>query len=357
LHLAGLERIKYVMVYPETGDLVIAGPASGWEQDSEGRTVSRSTGHPTLQLDDFVVLSRYLSSVPQGTFGCSIDPTADGLARTKQFAEASSAHPIKPEERSAWLKKLREQMGRQSISIEGIDPRSRVARVLIEADYRMKMVGMGLEPGTASVPSYLDLVKVPRGQAPPPLDVLRWWFTLKYDAVQATEDRDAYEIRGTGVQVLSENEMLTARGQQIHTGQSEPVNQEFASRFTEHFEELAAKYPVYADLQNIFDWALVCALLKTEHLADRANWHQTCFHDAEQYHVVLGQAPTSVESVINHRIVNGKHILVGVSGGVVAEPWSIVNASAIDTEGYGKLKAERARSKTPELPTTGWWWD
>ena len=57
--------------------------------------------------------SRYLSSSPQGTFGCSIDPTEEGLARTKRFAEQSAAQPIKPEQRNAWLKQLRDQMGRQ----------------------------------------------------------------------------------------------------------------------------------------------------------------------------------------------------------------------------------------------------
>src|SRR5262245_13471185 len=117
LHLAGLEKIKYVLVYPETGDLVLAGPAGGWNTDAEGRHVSTASGRPVLQLDDFVVLSRYLSSSPQGTFGCSIDPTEEGLARTKRFAEQSAAQPIKPEQRNAWLKQLRDQMGRQSINV------------------------------------------------------------------------------------------------------------------------------------------------------------------------------------------------------------------------------------------------
>src|SRR5262249_38049989 len=119
LHMAGLEKIKYVIVYPETGDLVLAGPASGWHPDVEGRDVSDATGRPVLQLDDFVVLYRYLSSTPQGTFGCSIDPTQQGLARTKQYAEETSHSPIKPEQRSAWLKQLRDSMGRQNISVEG----------------------------------------------------------------------------------------------------------------------------------------------------------------------------------------------------------------------------------------------
>lgn len=357
LNLAGLEKINYVLVYPETGDLVLAGPASDWRTDQEGRRVSRTSGRPILQLDDLVTVFRYLSAVPEGTFGCSIDPTQQGLARTKQFAERSSATPLKPGQRPGWLKKLREQMGRQSISVEGIDPRTRVAQVLVEADYRMKLVGMGLEAGTAGVPSYLDLIEVPKGGAPPPLDVLRWWFTLKYDAVHATRDRDIFEILGPGVQVMSENELLTHLGQQVHTGKSEPVNQDFAQRFTEHFPALAEKYPVYADLQNIFDLALVSALINSEHLADRTGWHMTCFRDADQYQVALGPAPRSVETVINHRVVNQKHIVVGVSGGVHVAPWALVKADTIATDNYGKLEAQRKNSAADELPLEAWWWD
>jgi hypothetical protein len=357
LNLAGLEKIKYVLVYPETGDLVLAGPASDWRTDEEGRRVSRTSGRPILQLDDLVTVLRYLNAVPQGTFGCSIDPTAQGLARTQQFAEQSSATPLKPGQRPGWLKKLREQMGRQSISVEGIDPRTRVAQVLVEADYRMKLVGMGLEAGAVGVPSYLDLIEVPRGASPPPLDVLRWWFTLKYDAVHATAERNVFEIRGQGVQVLSENELLTHLGQQVHTGKSEPVNQDFAQRFTEHFAALAEKYPVYADLQNIFDMALATALINSEHLADRAGWHMTCFRDADQYQVALGPAPTSVETVINHRVVNQKHIIVGVSGGVHVAPWALVKSEAIATDNYGALEAQRKNSAADELPLEAWWWD
>lgn len=210
LHLAGLEKIKYVLVYPETGDLVLAGPASDWRNDAEGRAVSKKSGRPVVQLDDLVVVLRTLAANPKATFGCSINPTEEGLAKTQKFAQQSSATPLKPGQRPAWLKQLRSQMGRQTISVDGVDPRTRVAGVLVEADYRMKLVGMGLEDGTVDVPSYLSLIQVPRGEAPPPLDVLRWWFTLKYDVVHATDKHDAFEIRGPGAQVMSENELLTA---------------------------------------------------------------------------------------------------------------------------------------------------
>ena len=42
----------------------------------------------------------------------------------------------------------------------------------------------------------------------------------------AVEDRLAFAIRGQGVKVESENEHLTAQGERVHTGQSEPLNRQ-----------------------------------------------------------------------------------------------------------------------------------
>ena len=44
------------------------------------------------------------------------------------------------------------------------------------------------------------------------MNVLRWWFTMNYKAVAAAAGHDAFEIRGQGVKVLSENELLTEQG-------------------------------------------------------------------------------------------------------------------------------------------------
>ena len=175
-------------------------------------------------------------------------------------------------------------------------------------------------------------MQVPRGEAPPPLDVLRWWFTLNDEDIRASEGRDAFELAGHGVRVQSENEMLSALGQRVHTGKSEPLNQQFAQSFTEHFAALAAKYPVYADLENIFDLALVGALIKSQDLADRAGWHLTCFGDSSAYPVGLRPAPKTVETVINHRVINQVHIIAGVSGGVHVDPWHSVTAEAIQVD-------------------------
>jgi hypothetical protein len=182
---------------------------------------------------------------------------------------------------------------------------------------------------------------------------------MKYDAVSATESGDAYEIIGPGVQVMSENELLTALGKRVHTGASDALNAEFAHRFTKHFAALAKKYPVYADLQNIFDLALVASLIQSQRLNEQVGWHALCFSDPEQYGVALGQAPQSVETVINHRVINGRHIVAGVSGGVSVSPGQYTKAQSIKTDTYGALKANRAGAATPvkKLSLEAWWWD
>ncbi len=354
--LAGLERIKFVLVYPETHDLVIAGPAGDWQFDNDGRLVGKETGHPVVQLDDLVVVLRHMLAAQNAKFGCAITPTQEALASTKEFVAESNKTPLRQDERDNWLRKLRDHMGRQKIDVYGLDPGTRAARVLVEADYRMKLVGIGLENGGMNVPSYLSMIKVPKGQAPPPLDVLRWWFTINYDALEATHDHDGFEFRGQGVKVLSENEMLTETGQRVHTGASDVLNSEFARNFTKHFPELSARYPIYADLQNIFDLALLGALMRSEHLADRIDWHLTYFGNPKQYRVESSAAPETVETVINHRIVNGSLILVAVSGGVSCDPSTLVKPTAMHDD-YGVLRDQRTAAKPKANLANVWWWD
>ncbi|MBI1903640.1 MAG: DUF1598 domain-containing protein, partial [Planctomycetia bacterium] len=296
--LAGLHKIEYVLVYPETGDVVLAGPAGDWRRDEENRLINAETSRPVLQLDDLVVVLRHMAKGKGEPFGCSIVPQKENLAETKAFLDGGAGRQMP---QNKFEKQLREKLGWQSIDYYGIDPQTRVARIMFEADYRMKLVGIGLEPGTLDVPSMLSQLVMEKGQAPPSFGVLRWWFTLNHEAVLATPERDGFEMRGQHVRVQSENEMLTDQGERMHTGKSEGPPAEFAQRFTKHFAELAAKYPIYADLENVFDLALACAIIQSEGLADKASWHMTCFGDPEQYVVGAGNTPKMVESVVNHR--------------------------------------------------------
>jgi hypothetical protein len=356
LTLAGLERVQYVFVYPESGDLVLAGPAGDWRLDADGRLVSKSSGRPVVRLDDLLVLLRRALAAGDSSFGCSINPRQEALANTQAFLNQTSSQPLQPGQRKAWLTKLRDTMGKQDIEIFGVDPATRVAGVLVEADYHMKLIGMGLADGVDGVESYLDSIKLRNGEAPPAMSVLRWWFTLNYEAVRTVPGGDAYELVGQGVRVLSENELLAAQGQRVHTGQSEPLNKKFADSFTAHFAALAEKYPIYADLRNVFDLAMAAALIQSDGLAARVKWQPALLTSAEKLRLPARTVPRQVETVINHRVIGGRHVVAGVSGGVMVAANDVLRDGR-STDAAGKLTESRQPAPAAANAPGAWWWD
>lgn len=354
LTLAGLQRVRYVFVYPESGDLVLAGPAGDWRIDAAGHIVSTETGQPVVRLDDLLTLLRRDGDAAESYFGCSINPRPESLAKTQAMLASSSSEPLRPGQRKQWLSKLRDTVGQQDIEIFGIDPASRVASVVVEADYHMKLIGMGLADGVDGVTSYLDSIKLEAGESPPPMSVLRWWFTLDYESIAASSARDAFELTGQGVRVLSENELLADQGQRVHTGQSEPLNRKFAEDFTTHFEELAAKYPVYGELRNIFDLAMAVALVEREGLVERVNWSPELLTNAERLRLPRTAVPRQVETVVNHRVIARRHIVAGVSGGVMVAPGDELRTKA---DGSERVSADRRAVAPPLIESGTWWWD
>ena len=140
------------------------------------------------------------------------------------------------------------------------------------------------------------------------------------------------------------------------------MNREFAHSFTKHFDELAAKYPIYADLRNIFDLALVTTLIRSEDLPGQVDWHMTYFGDhpdsnEPQHEIALGTAPREVETVINHRVVAKKHIIAGVSGGVRVDTQRVINKDSIQTGDHQRMQAEYTQSVPRNLAHGAWWWD
>jgi len=351
--------VQYIFVYPEEQDIIVAGPAEAIRRDELGRVVGSTTGRAVLQLDDLVVVLRacFDQARHRGIFGCGIYPREERLAAVQQFLNASAERPIDPSQRDRWLGALRDQLGEQDIRIFGVPPGSRVAQVLVEADYRMKLVGIGIEQAAApGIPSYFEIVGDPtperlaRG-----IDTLRWWFTMNYDAVLATPQSDAFELRGGRVRLLSENELLTATGQVVHTGQADAVNEQFARSFTDRFPELAARDLNFSDLAGIFDLAVVAGLLSNEGVPQQVGWSMSTFLDPDLYIVPIGAAPRTVESVINHRVYRGRHIMAAVSGGVMVNPWNTVHRDHRAADSDGQLA--RARDGGRNADTSRWWWD
>ncbi|HEV7279219.1 MAG TPA: DUF1598 domain-containing protein [Pirellulaceae bacterium] len=359
MSLGGLYRIDYVFLYPESGDVVIAGPAGPLTRDADDRLVHAATGTPALRLDDLVVCLRHAYSA-EGDFGCAITPTEASLARAQEYLAANARRSLGSDAaRRRWLGGLRESLGPQEISVFGIDPRTHAGRVMVVADWHMKRIGVGLEPGVANVTSYLDLL-AETGKAPPSIQTLRWWFAVREDAVRTNAARDAFAFEGIGVQVLSENQLLARTGERTPTGESDLLNSQFAESFTKEYAALATKYPVYAELKNVFDLALVAAIARQ---ADKDGTGPTRLpyllgtDETRSYRVPLEAAPATVDSIVNDRKLKNGTVLAAVSGGVSVRAQDRLSAALVGARADASAaRVERAEADQT-LTAERWWWD
>ncbi len=353
-NLAGLYRIQHVFVYPETGEIVIAGPASGWEYSAQGMPASTHGGEPILQLDDLVTVLRTFSDGGEGIFGCSINPRQAGLRDLKQYVEQSQSRgPISSRAVRSWVNQLQRKLGLQDVEIYGVPANSRVARVIVEADFRMKLIGIGKLDGGAEIPNYFDLMTSQQVKDVSSLDALRWWLSLKCEQVLKSENGQAFEIQNSAVLCQSENQFVNADGERIQTGQAEETNRQFAANFTEHFDTLALRDPVFADLRNVFDLALVAALIQRERLADQAGWDYGVFANNGPFQPAFHETPLVVDTVVNHRVYNNSNIVVQVAGGVRVDARSLVAEPQLSP----RLGQVAQNSQSGELPAGRWWWD
>ena len=351
-NMAGIHEIRYVFADADNNDILIGGPAGAWMYNEDGQPVSAETGRPTLRLDDLVTVLRTFSGNGRGEFICSIDPRQEGLKKLQGYVAQSNARgALRPSQTRGWVRALQRHLGMQDVRIEGVPADSRIARVIFEADYRMKLIGIGKLAGVDGMKSFFDLLPENAQQNPPAIDALRWWMTMNYDSVLHSPNNDVFEISGSSVKCLSENEFLTAQGQRVPSGRADDVNKEFAERFTKHYSKLAQRDIVFADLQNVFDLALVAALIRHEGVDNAVGFDRGVFAIDGAYQPAKYEPTPEVMSVVNHKVYNGKDIVVQVAGGVRGNVMKVVR----DTS---KQKTVAGLNKSATKTTSNrWWWD
>lgn len=346
VYLAGLQRVRYVFVYPEAHDIVIAGPAEGWRVDAHGAVVGQSTGRPVMLLEDLLVALRSVREASRAPISCSIDPTQAGLARLKQFLDAQQSIGPRPDDT---LAAIEDSLGPQAITLTGVPATSRFARVLVAADYRMKRLAMGFERSpVAGLPSFLNLLK---SQGGPPAGMMpRWWLAMNYQPLLADPAGLAWEFRGGSVQVLTEEEFVSADGRRQGTGQANPTAAKWAGLMTERYEELSQQIGAFGDLVNLMDLALVAALIAKENLSERVGSSFPLLTEAAPLTTTEVPAPQQVPTQASF-VKQGRNYIISASGGVEINSWQ-----AIDHREASNAPGE-ARRHTPAPLRGRWWWN
>ena len=136
----------------------------------------------------------------------------------------------------------------------------------------MKMIGLGLVPPAGDLVSYLDaLSESGTGRR-------RIWvccagglpFERNVCNVPERAKSIFFRIKLCGCSARTNS--WRQDGQRVHTGRTEPLNAQFARDFTKSFATLSQRYPVYAELDNLFRLAIVAAVLRREEFPQRTGW-------------------------------------------------------------------------------------
>ncbi|MEI6241310.1 MAG: DUF1598 domain-containing protein [Planctomycetia bacterium] len=346
IFLGGLERITHVFVDPDGHDVILAGPADAAVVDASGNIVSAVNGRPLLQLEDLITALRAIDGARAGGIRCSIDPSPEGVTKLQRYLGSLTSIGTNPE---ATLRTMENVLGPQKVTVGGVPADSRIARVLVAADYRMKRIGMGLEPsGVAPLPSYLSMV--PAGGTSG-ATLPRFWLEAEYDPITRDPDELAWRISGRRMKCLTESDIFAAGGPARGKAPADRVAQAWCAAMTEHYDELARRQPVFAELTNCVDLCVVAALIHGRQLDRRAGLDLAPLVDATRLTLPTYDAPATLSTVATGFKKGGRWI-VSASGGVQFQPWAFAtNTAESDASAAERIAAIDGR------PADAWYWD
>lgn len=232
---------------------------------------------PPLYLDDLVVVLRnawvVYAEVLDGTRyyscpGCSIDPNTEILKKLQKISQQVTKGGSR-DDIEACLDEWR-QTGEsaQSVRVMGIPRDTRFAKTIVEADYHLKRLVNGSAvvdlPGFQSVADMrADRVReeIREGQPLTSLSqsLTRFWFDSGETTYCASDN--AISLLSCQIRLLTEREHLAEQGVG-HTGQPDPIAEKFARSFEANYPEIAARYPVYLEMQGLFRHAAIAQIMK-----------------------------------------------------------------------------------------------
>ncbi|MCA9194094.1 MAG: DUF1598 domain-containing protein, partial [Planctomycetales bacterium] len=257
-YLAGLQRVDHVFVYPEQNDIVIAGPAEGWIVREDASVVGVVSGRPVLQLEDLLVALRCVPGARQQAITVSIEPTPEGQQAVNRLLSQLVTGPgFSPNRVEPAIRKA---FGPQLVKLTTVPPDSRMAQTLVAADYQMKRLAMNLESSPiGGLPSYMEMIRDvgSYGGTQP-----RWWIASKYDAILHSEDQLAWQLTGSGIQAMTEEQFVSSAGIRSAADRQNKQAQKWADLFTTKYDELSQHISAFGELRNVMDLNVVATIIR-----------------------------------------------------------------------------------------------
>ena len=348
MQMAGLSRIQYLFI--DENDIVLAGPVGGIET-RRGWHVDRESGLTSLRFDFF--LSCLASATGNQPFGCTIDPTTEGLQNAAKVAAAVQSDKLPIGKADAAMVSA---LGMQRVEVFGTAGDTPMGCLMVEADRHMKQLALGLEPMPERARNYFDVVEANLDAGVPNDLLLRLWFTSSPRPVRADAERSVFELAGTPVRLSGQNEHAMASGRRGNVTR-DPRSEEFVQDFNRNWHAIRGTYPIYGALESIYRTASAAELM-----------HR--FADSTRQRALLesliSSSPSSMFQMTNPRQVmsiavmnsmrKGRrthHILLA-SGGVSVNAKQTLVSKIAD---YPSLSSMNRPANNPPKLIHKWWWN
>jgi hypothetical protein len=250
----GLTRLDGYITDKENRDIILWGLAE--------------KGQPELVVADFAVALRAAHErytvVRDGTTYLtepliSIDPDPE-VFRILDGINLSSADG----------KRRQEEVCRspQTVRVEGMPRHCRVAKVLVDADYRMKLVGQGqvtLPIASAFPAAFNERVKLWKKQDEEGIKShgfhTRYWFQPGKFGYQVSAESDTVFL-DTAQVVLHDEDQRLKPGALVASGNIDSISRSFTCAWTERMEDTYRAEPIWRDMHNIFRHFALARVMK-----------------------------------------------------------------------------------------------
>ncbi len=313
-------------------------------------------GQPDLYLDDLIVAIRsanrkYGNIEP----GISLDPDRSQTPGLDQISGRDAAA------KQQYLRMCSQQP--QMVRVDSLPRHSRVTKVLVEADYRMKQVSQG----TLQLPVDPPLPGTFTRRLNQSRQMLRAgtstgdWSSRRRFWFEPGKFEYAHDYRIASLQsaqvILSDADANADAG--AKSGNEDPIAREFACDWTARMEETIRAEPIWRDMYNIYRHFAIGHILKEENLL---TYHITPLIDAHQIDHVelpdslpgLGRWETLEETKGNRRVTLVSSVCGGVSLGLTKRVTGTRISSASNAPSQMALLSRAVTLSRPEKTSVSW---
>jgi hypothetical protein len=259
-----------------------------------------------------------------------------------------------PEQANQVAAHLRDALGLQNVTVNGVSAKTHFAKVLVEADYKMKLIGIGVD--TKPVKNMKSYVEAANPAAVSRNALKRWFFVPNYECVRVADDHQAMELVGDGVKLVGEDEVVGGDGSRTQTGTADAASRAFTTSFTKAYPEIARRATVYGELRNIIDLAVAAAFMQKHGYFAKADWKMEVLGDEKKFATETHNAPKQASTACI-ALAKGARVSFPIGGGVHVEPKLALNTSNLLSDEDGNVAKAREGISLDKLAEGQWWWD